>query len=211
MGWKIACILINERERGYLRRLPAHDQRAARELIEQLGLGLYLSLELTDFDYGMYPKEGRLVIGAYPGAAIVASQDLVFGTVTGENTSLLNGLLKVFPAAEILVLELHSVVNYFAYACYQQDKLLRAYAGSADDGILIESGEMQPEEQALFDRSMVRDGVRYFKFAGDNEEYTLDQVGEEIVFALATRILGEPLDEFSSEDLVVEEFEKESV
>ena len=211
MGWKTACILINERERGYLGTLPTHDQRTARELIARLGLGSYQSLGLTDFDYGMYPAEGRLVIGAYPGTAIVASQDLVFGTVTGEKTALLNKLLESFPTAELLVLELHSVSNYFAYACYDQGKLLRAYAGSADDGILIEVGELQPEEEALFVRSTMRNGVLYFTFADDNEEYTIDQIGEEIVFSLAARFFDAPLDEFASEDLIVEEFEAQPV
>ena len=140
MGWKAACILVNEREPGYLGTLPTHHSQAARDLADQLGLGSYRRLGLTDFDAGIYPEDGHLVIGVYDGAAIVASQDLIFGAVTGENDRVLQRLLKLFPAAELLVIELLSVVNYFAYAYYRQGVLQRAYAGSAEDGVLVETG-----------------------------------------------------------------------
>jgi hypothetical protein len=206
MGWKAACILVNERETGYLGTLPQHDAPAARNLIEQLGLGPYRSLGLTDFDSGVYPERGRLVIGAYDGAAIVAERDLVYGTVTGQTGLILARLLELFPAAEVLVLELHSVVNYFAYASYRQGRLQRAFAGSAEDGVMVEMGAVQPEERDYFARSVVRDGVRSFEL--DGATWTVDQVGESLAFAMASRFLGEPLDEFACEDLIVEEFDE---
>ncbi len=208
MGWKAACILINEREPGYFGTLPQHDSRAARDLIERLDVGSYRSLGLTDFDYGMYPKSGRLVIGAYPGAVIVGHQDWVFGTVTDPTRPLLRNLLKSFPTAELLVMELHSVVNYFGYAYYRDGELKRAYAGSADDGIYIEAGELQPDEQAYFAQSLTRDGQRYFDLQGSI--YTADQIGEELVFAMAGKFLGAPLDQFACEELAVEEFEEQA-
>jgi Family of unknown function (DUF6928) len=121
MGWKAACILMSEREPGYLGTLPAHNSQAARGLTEQLYLGSYRSIGLTDFDYGMYPDRGHLVIGAYDGAAIVAGQELIFGTVTGENVRVLRTLLDLFPAAELLVIELHSVVNYLVVTLLRAD------------------------------------------------------------------------------------------
>jgi hypothetical protein len=208
MGWKAACILVNEREPGYLGTLPPHDSPAAHDLIERLGLGPYRSLGLTDFDSGVYPEPGRLVIGAYDGAAIVAERDLVVGTVTGETGTILARLLGLFPAAELLVLELHSVVNYFAYASYRQGRLQRAFAGSADDGVLVEMGQVQPEERDYFARSAVREGVRVFEL--DGATWTVDQVGESLAFAMASRFLGEPLDEFACEDLIVEEFDEQA-
>jgi hypothetical protein len=208
MGWKAACILINEREPGYLGTLPEHDSQAARDLIERLGLGSYRSLELTDFDYGMFPNPGRLVVGAYDGAAIVAGQDLIYRTVTGENARVLHRLLEIFPAANLLVIELHSVVNYFAYAYYCRGQLQRAFAGSADDGVLVETGELQPEEQDYFAHSGERDGVRTFDL--DGETWTVDQVGDGLVFEMAGRFLGESMYEFACEDLTVEEFEQAS-
>jgi hypothetical protein len=209
MGWKAACVLINEREPGYLGTLPEHDPRAARDLIERLGLGSYRSLGLTTFDYGMYPDPaGHLVVGAYDGAAIVAGQDLIYGTVTGENAHVLHRLLEMFPNAELLVIELHSVVNYFAYAYYRRGQLQRAFAGSADDGVLVETGELQPEEQDYFAHSAERDGVRTFDL--DGEILTVDQVGDGLVFEMAGRFLGESMYEFECDDLTVEEFEQAS-
>jgi hypothetical protein len=206
MGWKAACILVSERETGYLGTLPQHDSLAARDLIARLGLGPYRSLGLTDFDHGIYPARGRLVIGAYDGAAIVAERDLVVGTVTGKTGLILARLLERFPAAELLVLELHSVVNYFAYASYRQGQLLRAYAGSADDGVLVELGQVQPEERDYFARSVVRGGVRVFELDGATS--TVDQVGESLAFAMASQFFGKPLDAFAGEDLIVEEFDE---
>ncbi len=204
MGWKAACILVNEREPGYLGTRPQYDAQAARELIRQLDLISYRSIGLTSFDPGLYPADGHLVIGAYNGAAIVASQDLIFGTVTGENDQALQRLQALFPAAEILVIELLSVVNYFAYAYYRQGVLQRAYAGNAEDGVLVETGEIQPEERDYFARSTVRDGVRFVEL--DDETWTVDQVGDSLTFRMASRFLGVPLDEFAGEELVAEEF-----
>lgn len=204
MGWKAACILVNEREPGYLGMLPEHDSQAARELTDRLDLGPYRRLGLTTFDYGMYPDRGHLVIGAYDGAAIVADQDLIFGAVTGENVRVLHRLLQRFPAAELLVIELHSVVNYFASAYYRHGELQRAYAGSADDGVLVETGELQPEEQDSFTHSAVRDGVRSFEL--DGETWTVDQVGDGLAFRMASRFLGQSMDEFACDELTMEEF-----
>jgi hypothetical protein len=144
MGWKAACILINEREPGYLGTLPTHHALAARALADQLGFDSYHSQGLTDFDSGIFPENGLLVIGAYDGAAIIASKDLIIGAVTGENAQVLYRLLELFPAAELLIIELHSVINYFAYAYYRQGALQRAYAGSTVDGVLVETGTVNP-------------------------------------------------------------------
>ena len=206
MGWKAACILVSEREPGYLGALPQHDPVAAHDLIVRLGLGSCPSLRLTDFDYGVYPESGRFVIGAYNGAAIVAGQDLVFGMVIGEKGDVLRQLLELFPAAEILVIELHSAVNYFGYAYYRGQELQRAYAGSAEDGVLVERGELQPEEQDYFAHSEVRDGMRYFDL--DGETWTVDQIGEILVFAMASKFLGKPLNQLSLKNLTVEELEE---
>lgn len=209
MGWKAACILVSTREPGYLGTLPQHDPQAARELIDRLALGPYSSCGLTDFDYGIFPESGRLVIGAYDGAAIVAERNLIYGTVTGENAWILQTLLALFPDAELLVIELHSVVNYFAYAYYRHGKLRRAYAGDAEHGVVVDIGELQPEESEYFAHSEVRDGVRYFNM--DGETWTVDQVGENLVFAMASKFFGRTLDEFAIEELTVEEFERTSL
>ena len=62
MGWKASCILINEREPGYLGTMPPHDPERARTLIADLGLGRYRSRGTTTFEEGIYPD--HLVVGA---------------------------------------------------------------------------------------------------------------------------------------------------
>lgn len=209
MGWKAACILVNEREPGYLGTQPKHNSQAARQLADRLGLDSYRSLGLTNFDSGIYPKDGRLVIGAFDGAAIVASQNLIFGAVTGENERVLRGLLALFPAAELLVMELHSGVNYWAYAYYRFGELQRAYAGSTEDGVLVETGELQPEERDYFVHSVVQNGIRTFTRGG--ETWTADQIGESLTLNMAARFVGTSLDEADKIlGLTVEEFAEPS-
>lgn len=206
MGYKAACILVNERGPGYLGTFPKHDPQAARNLVARLGLGTYASIGLRTFETDICPKPGVLGIGAYDGAAILGSQELVSGAVTGENIRFLSVVLGLFPDAEVLVLELYSAVNYFGYAYYSRGSLRRAYAGDADHGIFIETGTPQPEEQPFFAHSMVRDGVRTFEL--DGETWTVDQIGENLAFAMAGRFLGKPLDQFNEWELGTEEFAK---
>ncbi len=144
MGWKAWCILINEREPGYLGTMPPHDPKRARRLIGDPGLVKYRSRGMTTFDEGIYPD--GLVIGAYEGAAVIGAPKL-FDPFKPMSSPVVTRILKTFPQAAVLSLSLHSVVNLFSYAYFEHGSLLRAYAGDADSGVVLDAGEWLAEER----------------------------------------------------------------
>jgi len=189
MGWKAWCVLINERDPGYLGTMPPHEPQRARRLIADLGLGRYRSRGMTTFDEGIYPD--RLVIGAYESAAVIGAPKL-FDPFKPMSSPVVTRILKTFPQAAVLSLSLHSVVNLFSYAYFEHGGLLRAYAGSADSGVVLDVGEWLAEERPHFERSVVREDKRYFysEIRGSAVEFSADAFGERLAFEVAARFFG---------------------
>ncbi len=189
MGWSTSCILVNERGPGYLGTFPNHDPVAAHELIGKLGLGPVRTSSLSNFDAGLSPKAGWFCVGAYPGAALLAGVPELIGCVENEGNPLLAKLLKVFPRASLLAVELASATNHFAYAYFARGSLLRALAGDAERGVIVDKGTPQPEETPIL--AMV-------------SNTDVPQKGETLAFAMSQKFFGSPLDRFPSEKLAVE-------
>jgi hypothetical protein len=195
MGWKASCILINEREPGYLGTRPPHDSGQAKRLIADLGLGSCRSRGMTSFDEGIYPD--HLVVGAYDGAAVIGAPNLIESFVLPSHGPLIPRILKTFPRAAILSVSLQSVVNLFGYAYFEESTLVRAYGGAADCGVVVDVGEWLPEERPHFERSVVREGKRFFysEIDGCVEEFSTDAYGETLVFEVMARFFGCILDQ----------------
>lgn len=212
MGWKASCILVNERGPGYLGTMPPHDPLRAERLIARLGLGRHRSRGTTTFDEGIYPE--RLVVGAYDGAAVIG-HPRVGGTCLDSGADPLTArVLAAFPQAAVLRVGLHSVVNLWGYAYFEAGRLRRAYGGCADEGVMLEEGDLLPEEQPHFERSVVRDGERFFHAEIDKrtEEFDAPAFGEELVFEVMGRFFGCRPDQASGEsdplELPMEAFER---
>jgi hypothetical protein len=190
MGWKASCILINERGPGYLGTRPSHDPRRALVLIADLGLGPCRSRGMTTFDEGIYSD--RLVVGAYDGAAVVGGRRIIGTCSSLGNDPLMRRVLERFPEAAILRTALHSVVDLFGYECFEGGKLLRAYGGSADRGVVTDVGAWLPEERLHYERSVVRDGKRFFHASmyGQELEFEATAYGATLVFELMGRFFG---------------------
>ena len=101
-------------------------------------------------------------------------------------------VLGLFPQAAVLRVGLHSVVNLWSYEYFEGGRLLRAYGGSADDGVMVDEGDLLPEERPHFERSVVRDGQRSFhaEIDGRTEEFDASAFGEELVFEVMGRFFG---------------------
>lgn len=202
MGWKASCILINEDEPGYLGTILTHDKKRARRLIRALDLGKARSLGMTTLMKGLRPDD--LVVGAYDGAAIVAAPEVVrscFSAASNRELSkadpLLGRVFQVFPRAEILCLVLDSVVDLFGYAYYVGGTLARAFGGSDDDPVSMDMGDLQPEEQAIFEKSFVRHGQRIFtvELNGETEEVDAPAVGVQLAFEMTRKFFGCRMDQ----------------
>jgi hypothetical protein len=86
---------------------------------------------------------------------------------------------------------LHSGIDLFGYAWYENGRLLRARAGDADNGVFFEKGPPLPIEHKL-------------KAYDD----TID--GEELVMELCRPFLGCRIDEYTTWDLKMELFKKKA-
>jgi hypothetical protein len=190
MGWKASCILINERGPGYLGTKLSHDPKRAMVLIDHLGLGRCHSRAMTTFDEGIYPD--HLVVGAYDGAAVIGDRKIIDAWSSLDNDPLMCRVRARFPQAAILRIALHGVVNLFGYEYFEDGKLLRAYSGCADTGVVTDVGELLPEEWPHFERSVVRDGERFFyaDIDGQDAEFDAPAYGETLVFELMGRFFG---------------------
>jgi hypothetical protein len=105
-------------------------------------------------------------------------------------------IIQQFPDSEICALVLHSVVNLWGYAVIKNGTKIRARAGSSDDGTYIEKGEPVEEEIELLNQSKLdKNGNRvYLLNSFPGETFTEDQVGENFVFLICKRYIGEVLD-----------------
>lgn len=213
MGWKASCILINGRERGYLGTMPPHDPERARRVIADLGLGPSRSRGMTTFDYGIYPD--HLVVGAYDGAAVIGGPNLVDSFEPMGRSALIPLILKSFREADVLAVALHSVVNLFKYAYFENGRLLRAYGGDADSGVVVDVGELLPEERPHFERSIVRDGKRVFfdDINGRRREFSAEAYGETLAFEVMARffgcVLGQTHPQIDPSELSMESFDRQ--
>jgi hypothetical protein len=187
MGWKASCIFVNQRGPGYLGTFPKYDQTEARDLVDSLPLPPHKPVRMSEFDEAISPRGRQLFVGAYPGAAVICHESLSSAcmSVTAPNVV---GLLQTrFGGAPVLAITLHSVVNLYGYAYFEDGKLRRVRAGTDGKLAILEFGEPLPEELPLLDD---------------------DACGEEIVFAVAQRFFDAPIDEVEIENLELELFER---
>ncbi len=196
MGWRAACIFVNENKNTFLTGNSKPRPELVQNVLNSIGLDDFESRDETTLDSCLYPDDHETWLGSFEGGHIIASQDLSNNLLRGGESKVVRGLSDIAPNGSILAITLHSGVNLFGYAYFENGVQLRARAGSADDGVFIDEGEPLPEEQKLFDLSEMRDGERIFKIEDNGRvgEYTEDQMGEEFVFELCRRALGERFD-----------------
>lgn len=205
MGWKCGCVFVGNIDDGYFSTNPQHQP--------ELALSMYKTLRGEPDQSGsphyldVWPKEGKLVIGAYEKGAFIADQNFGDLLERGED-ALFKSLLTHYETKDFLALALHSVVNYSAFAYYKDGKLKRSFACAADHGIIRQTGEMLPEEAKQYENSFERDGETLFTCVmGDViEEFTIDCIAEEMVFDLSARPLGKRIDELDEDILQTEIF-----
>lgn len=228
MGWKTAAIFVNHGTPGYFAQNPPHKPELARQLIHELDLDGFASAE--EFPFGgtpvqttpdfksyhgaaLYPPDNKFEIGAYDGGIIIADKKLYGVVETADSNPIVNQLIHKYGQSTIMMLELHSVVGYVAYAMYEHQHLVRKFSG-ADGEISLDVGDPLPEEQSLFKTSRVRedaDGKRTRLFQvthddGETEEYDQLEIAETLAFAACSRFFGCPLDMFSGDQLRLERF-----
>lgn len=187
MGWKAASMIISN--------VTTVD---AEKLLQKLGIEQFEKIEDEPYDVAVYPDNHQIFIGVYKQNLIISSweiTDLSFDKVLSPFEQKLSA---IFPASEICTIQLHSVVNHWAYSIVKNGEKIRVRSGNSDQGTIIELGEPLLEEQALLAKSEIKDGRRIYHLK-DEAPYEEDQVGENFVSALWARYTGVEL--FADDDM----------
>lgn len=196
MGWKCSVVFGSISPpplHDGAPRAPRHDPHAAIAIAADCGLGTLSPAHETDLCYGIFPHGREEVV-------IAAAADDSFASLgdcrrvsrsdgvalSPNNDPRVQAMLRRFPSGIVLACELHSVVDFWGFALFERGRLIRHAAGSADEGVTINEGSPIAEEadQAI-------------PAAGDFET-GFD--GESMVFRVATRIFGQPMDQAPLED-----------
>jgi hypothetical protein len=189
MGWKAFNLIATTAGPDYLTTFPPPNPAKAREFLRLLG-GTYKSRGAATFEDALYPRhDADLYVGAYEQAIVLGSLPIAGEAFTGTVPRAVECAAEMLPGCRVLAVTLHSVVNLFGYAWFEDGRLLRARAGSADQGVFFERGPPLPIEQKLkaFDE-------------------TID--GEELVMEICRPFLGCRIDEYDAWDLRMELFRK---
>jgi len=191
VGWKAFVLFATDQPPGYFGGFPPNDPQRAEHIRMQLGLTDYETVGATPLEEGLHPGKGELFIAAPAGGVVLSHPDFIesffmeknsdeLGPVPPHVEAFRKAVLGLYPSGQVLAIMLHSVVNLWGYSLFSEGRLVRCASGSADDGVIADFGEPLPEEQPLL---------------AENE--LNDEIGEDLVFAVAARFLGKPVDRFS--------------
>ncbi|SDW73527.1 DUF6928 family protein, partial [Nitrosomonas europaea] len=87
---------------------------------------------------------------------------------------------------------LHSVVNLAAFALYEKGELKRCFAASGDDGVFASTGKVLSAERKVTSQyAEISNGDGEIVYVDDDgETFTLDALGEDIVFEIVSMMTG---------------------
>ncbi len=188
MSWRTACLFVNHGGRGYLASRPLHDGNRARDLSAELGLPASPHSRFATLDAGLAPPDGYYCLGAYPKALLVAGLGELHGALERPQQPLVERCRTRFAQAETLVVELSGSVGLAAFGLWVGARRLRAFVADDARGVVLDEGEPLPEEAPW------NGGAAASRAVG----------AESRVFAVCSRVLGAPLDQFAAERLSVE-------
>jgi hypothetical protein len=157
MRWELSIVCATERPGSFgapAGNDVAHAARIRQELTEG---GYRYAGEVTLWD-ALHPDAQALFVGAYPGGVLVCHADLAGALIHGNAWSRVNrGLrsdfrdtvLRLFPTGEVMAMALHCVAELWGFSAYQAARRVRTVAGSAEEGLFVDSGPPLAEELAL--------------------------------------------------------------
>jgi len=167
VGFK-AFIAFATDEPAYFGSIPQHNARRSEQLRRQLGLDGYDPVGEQKLDTAMYPRGDELYLGAYP-RGVVVCHTVLPGHFFDETSQLKvcgsspafkdfkPRFLALYPSGEVLVLVLHSVVDLWGYCVYTKGSMVRSAAGTADDGLIVSTGEPLLEEARILESCAIEE------------------------------------------------------
>jgi len=193
MGWKASAIIIHK---------PVKIEYEA--LLEKLGFSSLRTIADEPFEVAINPPKNKVYVGFYKDNLLICAADLPMHFFETHTTQTERVFGETFPDSEVCSIVLHSTVNLWGYAVTKNGQKVRARAGTADDGTVLEIGLPLDEEKELLSKSKVDEkGIRtYLLDEFPDELFDEDQVGENFVFAICKRYFGQELNQ--ADDLLFE-------
>lgn len=144
MGAKTWMLVYAEDDaREALKKNPELDREATDELARILFPSDTLQ-PLEDGDLAWTsPPDGEICIGSFPGVSVVAAKEIGID----KPSELPRSLVDVFGDGTITLHAMHSVVDWFAFAQWNDGKLTRSLSLSPDSGVVEDIGEKMPFER----------------------------------------------------------------
>ena len=176
VGWKTYLVVIDDivDEKVLLRAF----NKEGRERVKQLtGAELFPA---SDF-----------VVGTHNGCTIIGDPEIAMEMASEYEDSKVLSWVSSLGCSRVIACVLHSVVNLAAFSLFQDGRLVRAYACSADDGVFIDEGnrlECEKELYAKFRTETLDDGT--LMYVDEHDEFDQSSLGEELVFDLLATVLG---------------------
>ncbi|MFP8941448.1 DUF6928 family protein [Streptomyces fenghuangensis] len=138
---------------------------------------------------GVYPPDGRVYAACRPGLEIVCDREVMV-----DFPSQLPGHLVAASSDRRLVLHaMHSVVDWFAFAVWEDGRLVRSLSLSPDDGIIENIGEPLPCELPYWAGNRPADVIPWPDEEEEEEPYPLPfhplELGEDALRALCGFVL----------------------
>lgn len=185
MGWKMSLMMINSEQ-----------EFDKDDLFESLGYSNLKKVDTQDFESVMNPDFDKIYLGKYNGNYIICMQEMAADAIDRNLSKAEKILSTKFTDTEIITFVLQSVVNLWGYSVAKNGEKIRARSGNSEEGTTLDVGTILEEEKELFSQSKTNEkGERIFVFEGmEEEEYSEDQVGENFVFDISKKYLGEDLD-----------------
>jgi Family of unknown function (DUF6928) len=147
MGAKTGILAYTDSDLpSLLRSVPAPQPAAVVELITRL----FPQWEILEpagestLDEATYPPEGFTYAAVFPGAEILCDQRFM---LYDKPSQLPQQLIDASRGRRLILHAMHSVVDWFAYAVWDNGQLIRSLSLSPDDGIIENIGDSYPFEQ----------------------------------------------------------------
>ncbi len=184
MGAKTGLIVYADGDvPGRLRHVGAADVERTSAMMRGLHPGCEIQeSEGSALDAGVYPPDGTTYAASWPGVEIVCDRRVMI-----SSPSRLPAHLVAASAGRRLVLHaMHSVIDWLAFAVWEDGRLIRSLSLAPDDGIIENIGEPLPFERPYWAGNRPADTIAW---PGEEEEpYALPfhplELGEEALRAL---------------------------
>lgn len=141
--WFVAWMDPGVNVRKVLQGKPSSDAARAASLASSLFPGAKVR-KIGDGTLGesLNPPDGEAYIGCYPGLTVIAAPELG----ADDPTATPSRFLRPGPG-RVVVHAMHSVVDWFAFAVWEDGKLRRALSLSPDSGVIKDLGRHYPFEE----------------------------------------------------------------